>query len=186
MCWLVQGGLLRGKCTFCVAGVCCGFTLSLVLAHVCLASGDVCRVAAPVQLFRLALSFLGGADFQGHYYCMGEETGRLKTQLPEEASARLEAAVAARNDAADAAATISPAAAFSGANETEQAAYAPQWGRRELCVGLVEDALLFDSNEKAFNILWRAQLHIQVLVGILGLNLDVHISTSSIRLNEGI
>ncbi|CDJ36221.1 uncharacterized protein EMH_0041240 [Eimeria mitis] len=142
--------------------VCCGFTLSLILAHVCLASGDVARVAAPVQLFRLALSFLGGADFRSRFYCMGEDAGRLKPSLPEEANARLEAAVAARNDAADAVAAPLPGAG-AAAEDAEKATHMPQWGRQELCVGLVEDAYLFDSEEKTFNILWRSQLHIQEL-----------------------
>lgn len=111
-----------------------------------------------MQLFKLALSFIGRADFHGHFYCIGEEAGHPKTALPGAAAAVLAAAVAARNDAADAA---NPASAAAAADQ-QQLVQIPQWGRSELCVGLVENAFLFDSEEKTFNILWRAQLHIQV------------------------
>lgn len=143
------------------AGV-CGFTLSLILAHVCRSSEEVTRVAAPVQLFRLALSFLGTADFGGHFYCLGQPDASPKSGLTEPANALLDAAVLSRNDAVDAvAATPSAAAAAAGVYQEPQM-HTPWRDRRELCVGLVEDACLFDSDEKTFNILWRSQLHIQV------------------------
>lgn len=140
----------------------CGFTLSLVLAHVCRAHADVARNAAPVQLFRLALSFLAAADFRGHVYCFGKEAGVSKTELTESNSALLDAALISRNEAASAAAATPSAAAAAAGVYQEQQMHSGPWGQRELCVGLVEDACLFDSTEPTFNILWRAQLHIKV------------------------
>lgn len=140
----------------------CGFTFSLVLAHVCLANADAARVAAPLQLFRLALSFLGTADFETHTYCFGQPQGVPKTGLTENARALLEVSVMARNEALSALAAAPSAAAVTAGVHQEPSVYKPQWAPRELCVGLVEDACLFDSADKTFNILWRAQLHIKV------------------------
>ncbi|KAL8436210.1 hypothetical protein Efla_003740 [Eimeria flavescens] len=142
----------------------CGFTLSLLLAHVCLANAEVTRGAAPAQLFRLALTFLASADFATQYYCFGVAEGQPKKAVNAETAALLEAAVAARNDAADATAAA-PAVGAAAAEEQQETGGSKLRGRgrRELCVGLVEEACLFDSPEKTFNVLWRAQLHMQEL-----------------------
>ncbi|XP_026194493.1 nucleolar protein 6 [Cyclospora cayetanensis] len=154
--WAKRRALLAsGAPPFNPASGVCGFTLSLVLGHICRASGGAARVASPVQLLRMALSFLASADFREHYYCFGEEAATPKAELSEAARAQLEAAVQARNDAADATAGL--------ANAEDAPVATQQSARLELCVGFVEDAILFDSQDKAFNILWRAQLHIQEL-----------------------
>ena len=139
------------------AGV-CGFTLSLVLAHVCRASGETALVATPLQFFRLALLFLATADFRGQFYCLGREAGTPKTPIPKDVNALLEAAVFERNDAAHEAASTPSFTSWGGGVRGADS----EVGGQELCVGLVEDACLFDSDEKTFNILWRTQLHIKV------------------------
>ncbi|KAL8273044.1 hypothetical protein Esti_002965 [Eimeria stiedai] len=147
----------------------CGFTVSFLLAHVCVANEDVARVATPAQLFRLALTFLAASDFKKYFYCFGQSAGLPKRALEEATIALLDAAVGSRNDAADAVAAAPSAIAVAAEvhQQEAQSRAQQQWGRRELCVGLVEEACLFDSAEKTFNVLWRAQLHIQAMLGFM-------------------
>ncbi|KAL8450604.1 hypothetical protein Emed_002476 [Eimeria media] len=132
----------------------CGFTLSFLLAHVCVANADVARVATASQLFRLALTFLATSDFTKYFYCFGQAEGQPKRGLDEATNALLDAAVGSRNDAADAVAAA-PSAIAVGTQVHQQEAQSEvqqqPWGRRELWVGLVEEACLFDSAEKTFN-----------------------------------
>ncbi|KAL8434605.1 hypothetical protein ACSSS7_003080 [Eimeria intestinalis] len=173
--WQIRGNLHAEISVAADEGL-CGFTLSFVLAHVCNANAEVARVATPAQLFRLALTFLAASDFKKHFFCFGQSEGLPKRALEEATIALLDAAVGSRNDAADAVSAAPSAIAVATElhqQETHSQAQ-QQWGRRELCVGLVEEACLFDSDEKTFNILWRAQLHIQASRTLLGLMLVIY------------
>ncbi|KAL8455493.1 hypothetical protein Emag_000622 [Eimeria magna] len=124
--WAKRRGLLA-------SGV-CGFTLSFLLAHVCVANADVARVATAAQLFRLALTFLATCDFKKHFYCFGQSEGLPKRELEGATIALLDAAVGSRNDAADAVAAA-PSAIAVGPEVHQQEAQGQaqqQWGRREL------------------------------------------------------